>query len=57
MGFRVNWLSGCRRATIYWSVVADLLGTREGLSATAKFIHASGAFLKPPGEDATPADD
>ncbi|KZW00227.1 hypothetical protein EXIGLDRAFT_797787 [Exidia glandulosa HHB12029] len=38
-------------------IVADLLGTREGLKATAKFIRASGAFLKPAGEDAAPADD
>ncbi|EJD38462.1 hypothetical protein AURDEDRAFT_30014, partial [Auricularia subglabra TFB-10046 SS5] len=27
-------------------VVADLLGTKEGLQATVRFLKASGAFLK-----------
>lgn len=38
-------------------VVADLLGTKEGIAATAKFLIASKAFSKPADEDAAPSED
>ncbi|EJD53455.1 hypothetical protein AURDEDRAFT_54215 [Auricularia subglabra TFB-10046 SS5] len=37
-------------------VVVDLLGTKEGLLATVRFLKASGAFLKPAAEDAAHVD-
>ncbi|EJD39593.1 hypothetical protein AURDEDRAFT_71053 [Auricularia subglabra TFB-10046 SS5] len=62
---RDHLLVGCpdleqHRAPLYafapQLVVADLLGTKEGLQATVKFLKASGAFLKPTGEEAAPVD-